>query len=162
MMDNEGKVDNTLLKQILKQTNQIGHAHTMPIRDKLARMDRCDDAYAAVCQEFRHSVRAARRKETLHLEKVIGSLLCRSKAGRNSMVAFRLAHTPGYEIQVDRRIDPRSGVRYVVAYDADRNLVGTSHSETGGVMGGVLVGMIILQERDLLDENWVQTHIKLP
>lgn len=97
------------------------------MRDRLARMDRQDDVYAAACRQFRHMVRAARRKEALHLEKVIGSLLCRSKAGRNSIVAFRLAHTLGYEIQVDKCIDPRSGVRYVVAYDADRNLVGTSH-----------------------------------
>ncbi len=76
------------------------------------------------------------------------------------MVAFRLADTPGYEVQVDRCVDPRSGVRYVVAYDAGRKLVGTSHSETGGVMGGVLVGMIILQEYGLLDESWIQTHVQ--
>lgn len=149
-----------LLKDVLKQTNQIGHTHTKPIRDRLARMDRRDEAYAAACQEFRRSVRAARRKEALHLEKVIGRSLSRSKASRDSMVAFRLADTPGYEIQVDKRVDPRSGVRYVVAYDAGRNLVGTSHSETGGVMGGVLAGMIILQEHGLLDESWIQTHVQ--
>lgn len=149
-----------LLKDILKQTNQIGHAHTKPIRDRLARMDHSDEAYAAVCRDFRRSVRAARRKEALHLEKVIGRLLCKSEASRDSMVAFRLADTPGYEVQVDRRVDPRSGVRYVLAYDAGRKLVGTSHSETGGVMGGVLVGMIILQEHGLLDENWIRTHVQ--
>ncbi len=149
-----------LLKDVLKQTNQIGHAHTKPIRDRLSRMDRGDEAYAAACREFRRSVRAARRKEALHLEKVIGRLLCKSEASRDSMVAFRLADTPGYEVQVDRRVDPRSGVRYVLAYDAGRNLVGTSHSETGGVMGGVLVGMIILQEHGLLDENWIRTHVQ--
>ena len=160
-MDNEGKVNNTLLKQILKQTNQIGHAHTKPIRDRLARMDRRDDAYTATCREFRRSVRVARRKEALHLEKVIGPLLCRSRASQNSKVAFRLAHTPDYEIEVNRRIDPRSGVRYVVAYDAGRNLIGASHSETGGIMGGVLIGMIILQEHGLLDENWIHSHIEL-
>lgn len=125
-------------------------------------MNRHDDAYAAACREFRLSVRAARRKEALHLKKVIGCVLCKSKASRDSMVAFRLADTPGYEIQVDRRVDPRSGVRYVAAYDAGRNLVGTSHSETGGVMGGVLVGMIILQECGLLDESWLQARIQLP